>query len=97
MIDEERTAYEHALREQESQASQARTQNYQNEMMLQGQDKSMISEQLDLGEDLERIDYLLEKHEIFARAYAQYIATKSKDILMKAQLEYRRRFAASAA
>jgi len=51
--------YDQSLREANLRAQEQQTQNIQQEVMMQQQDKSMIQEQLDLGEELERIDYLL--------------------------------------
>lgn len=59
MNDDEMIAYEQAMRESELRTSEARTRNMQQEAMLRQDDRSMITEQLSLGEELDRIDYLL--------------------------------------
>ena len=52
-------AYENALREAELRSGEERVRNMQQEVMMNQSEKSMIQDQLDLGEELERIDYLL--------------------------------------
>jgi len=65
LIDEEQMQqYQNAVAKAELDASQQRTQNYQQEVALGQQEKSMIQQQLDLGEELERIDYLLRGYTI---------------------------------
>ena len=57
MTTEEEYATE--IRSTRVEADTEKIKNIQQEVMLASQDKSMIREQLDLGEELERIDYLL--------------------------------------
>lgn len=52
--------FEIAVKEAELRASQAQTQNMQQQLVMEPEpEKSMIQQQLDLGDELERIDYLL--------------------------------------
>ena len=51
--------YVNLLRESQLRAESEKIKNVQQEVMLQQQDASIIREQLDLGEELVRIDYLL--------------------------------------
>jgi len=64
MNEDEMMQQEMLQREAELRASEERTRNIQSDAMMQTQDKSMIQEQLDLGEELERIDYLLRGYTI---------------------------------
>ena len=59
MENNELANYEQLIREAELRGSEERVKNIQQESMLAYHDKSMIQEQLDLGDELERIDYLL--------------------------------------
>lgn len=59
MNDNMSSEYEALVREANLRADAERTKTYQQEVMLNSQDKSMIQEQLDLGDELDRIDYLL--------------------------------------
>jgi len=60
MIDEkEMEQYQQALASAQAQAGQERVQNMQQQSMMEKEDKTMIQDQLDLGEELERLDYLL--------------------------------------
>jgi hypothetical protein len=52
------------VREARLRADQEHTQNMQQEISMEGQDRSIISEQLNLGEELDRIDYLLRGYTI---------------------------------
>jgi hypothetical protein len=63
MVDEY-TMYENALRSATTSAEMEKVKNIQQEVMLASQDKSMIQQQLDLGDELERIDYLLRGYSI---------------------------------
>ena len=51
--------YEKMLKSAELAAAEEKIRTIQQEQMINLNDKSMIQEQLDLGEDLDRIDYLL--------------------------------------
>ena len=51
--------YERRIREAELETSKEKIQTIQQEVMMNSQEKSMITEQLSLGDELERIDYLL--------------------------------------
>jgi len=51
--------YEQRVREAELRANESQVQGMQEQQMLMQQDKSMIEQQLDLGTEMERIDYLL--------------------------------------
>lgn len=51
MDEQQQKAYEDMIREANLQATQQKTQNYQQEVMLQQEDKSMIAEQLDLSDE----------------------------------------------
>lgn len=64
MDEQERYEYENQIRNASLNAEMEKTKNIQQEVMLANQDKSMIQEQLDLGEELERIDYLLRGYSI---------------------------------
>jgi len=64
MNDREREERELQIREAQLNAMQEKTQNIQQEVMMQQQEKSIISEQLNLGEELDRIDYLLRGYTI---------------------------------
>ena len=59
MDNNELNSYEQLVREASLRGEEEKVKNYQQEAMLMTQDKSMIQEQLDLGEEIERIDYLL--------------------------------------
>jgi hypothetical protein len=59
MDNKQMNEYEMAIRQAEADASREKITNMQQEVIMQNQDKSMIQEQLSLGEELERIDYLL--------------------------------------
>lgn len=59
MNQQEYDGYEKLVREAELRAAEERTRTAQQDVMLQSQDRSMIKEQLDLTEELERIDFLL--------------------------------------
>jgi len=51
--------YENYIKEAQLRADEEKIRGDQQEVMIAANDKSMIAEQLDLGEELERIDYLL--------------------------------------
>ena len=59
LTEEQLQQYENLVREANLQTEEQKTRVMQQEIGMNQQDKSMISEQLDLGEELERIDYLL--------------------------------------
>jgi len=59
MNEEQMNEAEMQVREANLRVEQERTQNMQQEIMLNQQDKNIIQDQLDLGEELERIDFLL--------------------------------------
>jgi len=59
LTEEQLQQYENLVREANLNTEEQKTRIMQQEIGLQQQDRSMISEQLDLGEELERIDYLL--------------------------------------
>ena len=59
MNDQQAAEYEMALRDAELRASESKVRSMQQEAMILPQEQSMIREQLDLGEEMERIDYLL--------------------------------------
>ena len=50
---------EASIRELQAKAALGQTQNYQEQMYVQHQEKGMVKEQLDLGEEMERIENLL--------------------------------------
>lgn len=74
MNDEEYKYYEQQMRENELRSSEARSRNIQQEMMLRNEDKSMISEQLSLEEDLIKIYYLL-------RGYSQQVSEELGELV----------------
>ena len=59
MDDRQQAGYENLVREAEMRGSEEKIKNMQQESILAHQDKSMIQEQLDLTDELDRIDYLL--------------------------------------
>jgi len=59
VTDLELDEYERRIREAELETSKEKIQTIQQEVMMNSQEKSMITEQLSLGDELERIDYLL--------------------------------------
>lgn len=63
MNDKQLQEYEMQVREAQLRAEQEQTSNMQ-EVVMQEQEKSIISEQLNLGEELDRIDYLLRGYTI---------------------------------
>lgn len=85
-LDEAQMAqYEAAVRAAEIETAQQRTQNYQQEMALGQQDKSMIQEQLDLGDELDRIDYLLRGYTIERNeetGESKWAAPKNNDMII---------------
>jgi hypothetical protein len=59
MNEQEQQAYMNAMNQAQLQADAERIKTAQQEVMMKSQDASMVKEQLDLTEELERIDYLL--------------------------------------
>ena len=59
MNEQEQAGYEQLIREAELRGNEEKVRNLQQESILMQQEKSMIQEQLDLTDELERIDYLL--------------------------------------
>lgn len=59
MDDKQIEAYQMAIEQAENNATGERVRNMQQEIMMQKMEPSMVKDQLDLGEELERIDYLL--------------------------------------
>jgi len=64
LTEEQLNYYEQLVREAQLDAESEKTKNYQQEVMMDTKEKSMIAEQLDLGDELDRIDYLLRGYTI---------------------------------
>jgi len=81
-------AHQAALAEAEARASSAEARGYQQEVMVQEKDRGMIAEQLDMGEELERIDYLLRGFTIERNEIGDTVWTKPKTNDMVILSEY---------
>lgn len=85
MNDQQEQEYINALRENQLQTESERIKNVQQEVMLNQQESSMIKDQLDLGEELVRIDYLLRGYSLEVDPETNeniWIAPKDNDMVI---------------
>jgi len=84
MNQEEYDKLSQVVRESELRSTEERTKGIQQEVMMGQNERGMIAEQLDLGEELDRIDYLLRGYVIDRddKGNTQWVAPDNNDMVI---------------